>query len=706
VHHGHDFLDRFDWMREKESPELVAHLTAENAHADVRTAHLEPLRARIVEEIRARTQETDSSVPVRKDGWWYYSRTTEGLQYPTWHRAPDDGSGRPDPAAPVPGERLILDGNAAAEGQEFFKVSEIAVAPNARLAASGVDLDGGELFDVRVLDLDTGETVDSAVTKVGYGLAWTADSARLIYVRTDDAWRPCEVWSHVVGGPTDHDTLLLREDDERFWTWIDTSRDGRLLVVHHAATTSTEAKLIDLTSADLAPSVVAPRREKLEYLVEAAADHLLVVHNLRQRDFTLSLAPIGGSEPEEWTEVLAAADGERLLAAHAFAGHAVLELRSGGLPALRVLPRVETGAASDAASGEAGDASAAPAYGPARDVVVPGELTTVGLGDVREYVTDEILLETESFVQPPSVHAYGLATGLRELVKQQAVPGHDPERYVERREWATASDGTRIPLSVVHLAGIENDGTAPGLLWGYGAYEVSVDPYFTAERLPVLDRGVVFALAHVRGGGELGRSWYEDGKLDKKRNTFTDFVDAAHFLLDEGFVARGRLAAQGRSAGGLLMGAITNLAPETFRVVHAGVPFVDALTTMLDPSLPLTTGEWEEWGDPLHDPEFYDYMASYAPYDNLAPASYPAILATTSLNDIRVLYVEPAKWIARLREVTTSDPVDRPVLLRCEMVAGHGGRSGRYDRWAERAWEWAFILDQLGAGETDPDPAA
>ncbi|MGC5614609.1 S9 family peptidase [Georgenia sp. Z1491] len=697
THHGHDFVDPFDWMRDKESPEVVAHLEAENAYADARTAHLADLQERIVAEIRERTQETDTDVPVLQRGWWYYTRTHEGLQYPTWHRVADTGAGRPDPAGEVEGEQLVLDGNAEAEGRAFFKVSEIVVAPDARHAAIGIDLDGGELFDVRVVDLDTGETVDSAVRGVGYGLAWTTDSARLVYVRTDDAWRPHEVWSHVVGSDPASDERLLREDDEKYWTWIETSRDARWLVVHHASTTAAEAVLVPLDGGALRPQVVSPRRPGLEYQVEVAGDHLLVVHNLHQKDFTLSTAPVGPSSPEDWTDLLRSADGERILLAHAFADHAVVELRSGGLPALRVLPRTDGRDAEAGPTSASGPAGGAPTYGAARDVVVDGELTAVALGDVREWRTDELLLETQSFLTPPTVSAYSMRDGTSEVVKRKAVPGYEPGRYVERREWAIAQDGTRIPLSVVHRADVPADGTAPGLLYGYGSYEVSVDPAFSAERLPLLDRGVVFAVAHVRGGGELGRSWYEDGKLDRKRNTFTDFVDAAHHLLDSGVVARGRLAAQGRSAGGLLMGAVANLAPETFRVIHAGVPFVDALTTILDPSLPLTTGEWEEWGDPLHDPAFYDYMATYAPYDNLRAAAYPAILATTSLNDIRVMYVEPAKWVARLREVTTSDPAERPVLLRCEMVAGHGGRSGRYDRWTERAQEWAFVLDQLGA---------
>ncbi|MGC5629835.1 S9 family peptidase [Georgenia sp. Z1344] len=705
VHHGHDVVDPFDWMRDKESPELLAHLEAENAYADARTGHLADLEARIVSEIKDRTQETDTDVPVLERGWWYYTRTHAGRQYPTWHRVADTRSGRPDPSGTMAGEQLVLDGNAEAEGQAFFKVSEIVVAPDARHAAIGIDLDGGELFDVRVVDLTTGETVDDSVRGVGYGLAWTTDSTRLIYVRTDDAWRPHEVWSHAVGSDPTTDERLVREDDETYWTWIETSRDGRWLVVHHAATTSGEALLVPLDADALVPQVVSPRRPGLEYTVEVAGDHLLVVHNLTQKDFTLSAAPLGPSAPEDWSDLLRSADGERILAAHAFAGHAVVELRAGGLPALRVLPRTgsagnDTPPDDDAAPTGGGPAGGAgPAYGPARDVVVDGELTAVALGEVREWESDEILVETQSFLTPPTVSAHSLADGSAVVVKQKVVPGYEPERYVERREWATAGDGTRIPLSIVHRADVTADGTAPGLLYGYGSYEVSVDPAFSAERLPLLDRGVVFAVAHVRGGGELGRSWYEDGKLDRKRNTFTDFVDAAHHVLDTGLVARGRLAAQGRSAGGLLMGAVANLAPETFRVIHAGVPFVDALTTILDPSLPLTTGEWEEWGDPLHDPAFYDYMATYAPYDNLREAPYPAILATTSLNDIRVMYVEPAKWVARLREVTTSDPADRPVLLRCEMVAGHGGRSGRYDRWSERAAEWAFVLDQLGVAD-------
>ncbi|MGO1511001.1 MAG: S9 family peptidase [Actinomycetaceae bacterium] len=683
VHHGQDFLDPFDWMRDKESPEVLAHLESENAYAEARTTHLADLRARIVGEIRDRTQETDTDVPVRENGWWYYTRTHEGLQYPTWHRAADTGAGRPDPSGAVEGEQLVLDGNAEAAGKEFFRISEIAVAPDGRRAAIGIDVTGGELFDVRIVDLTTGETLDDSVRGVAYGLVWTADSTRLVHVRSDDAWRPFEVWVHTVGADASTDQLLRREDDDTYWTWIDSSLDGRWLTINHASSTTGEAHLVPLDGGALLPQVVSPRRAGLDYGVDVAGDHLLVTHNLHQRDFTVSTAPLGASSPEEWVDLLRSEQGERILGTQSFAGHAVVVQRTGGLPGLRVLPRGE----------QPGK------YGEPRWVDADGDLTAVELGPAREWETDEILVETQSFLTPPTVSAHSLREATSVVVKQKVVPGYERDRYVERREWAVAEDGTRIPLSVVHLAGTTADGTAPGLLYGYGSYEVSVDPAFSAERLPLLDRGVVFAVAHVRGGGELGRSWYEDGKLDRKKNTFTDFVSAAHHLLDTGLVARGRLAAQGRSAGGLLMGAVTNLAPDTFRVVHAGVPFVDALTTILDPSLPLTTGEWEEWGDPLHDPGVYDYMAGYAPYDNLAEAPYPAVLATTSLNDIRVMYVEPAKWVARMREVTTSDPAERPVLMRCEMVAGHGGRSGRYDKWAERAFEWAFVLDQLGATE-------
>ena len=407
-----------------------------------------------------------------------------------------------------------------------------------------------------------------------------------------------------------------------------------------------------------------------------------MVHNDGHTGFALAQAPL--EAPEQWEELLAAGEGERLLAVESFAGFVALELRAGGLASVRLVPRADDGTLL---------------LEQAADITHGGELDTVELDANPNWDQTAVRYQLTSMLTPTTVAERDVAVGGTEILRVTPVPNYDPSLYVERREWATAADGTAIPLSVVARREVPADGTAPGYLYGYGSYEVSIDPSFVPTRLSLLDRGVVIAIAHVRGGGEMGRDWYEHGKLLEKKNSFSDFVAAAEHLGASGLVDPARLGAEGRSAGGLLMGAVANLAPERFRAIIAGVPFVDALTTILDPSLPLTVGEWEEWGDPLHDPQVYAYMKEYTPYENVRAVEYPAIFASTSLNDTRVFFVEPAKWVARLRETVTSDQAERPILFRCEMVAGHGGRSGRYRKWEQRADELAWLLDQLGATE-------
>src|SRR5699024_1547628 len=422
------------------------------------------------------------------------------------------------------------------------------------------------------------------------------------------------------------------------------------------------------------------RRDGVDYTVEHAGDRLLVVHNDGHRGFALAQAPL--EDPSRWEELLVAAEGERLLSVEAFAGFIALGLRSGGRASGRRVPRAADGSLQLERSA---------------DISHGGELDTVELDTNPNWDQGTVRYQLTSMLTPPTVAEREVTTGETTVLRVTPVPHYDPSLYVERREWATAADGTAIPLSVVARREVAADGTAPGYLYGYGSYEMSIDPSFAPTRLSLLDRGVVIAIAHVRGGGEMGRDWYEHGKLLEKKNSFSDFVAAAEHLTGSGLVAPDRLSAEGRSAGGLLMGAVANLAPERFRAIIAGVPSVDTLTTILDPSLPLTVGEWEEWGDPLHDPDVYAYMKEYSPYENVRAVEYPAIFASTSLNDTRVFFVEPAKWVARLRETVTSDQGERPIVFRCEMVAGHGGRSGRYRKWEQRADELAWLLDQLGA---------
>ena len=681
--HGDTVVDPYEWLREKTDPEVIAHLEAENAYADARTAHLEGLRSTLVDEFVGHTQETDLSVPVRRGDWWYITRTTAGHDYPMFTRVPDRGTlPRVEAGEMLEGEQVLLDAQAEADGHEFYSLGGLLPSPDHTLFASAVDTAGDERFTLRVVEIATGEVVDESVTGTGYGIAFSTDQQWLFYARVDEAWRQHQIWRHRIGGDPAEDVLVLEEPDERFMIGFDRSRDGSSLVLQSGSTTTTEAWLLDLADPISAPVSAGGRRDGVDYTVEHAGDRLLVVHNDGHEGFALAQAPLDA--PERWEELLVAGEGERLLGAEAFAGFVALELRAGGLASVRLVPRADDGTLL---------------LEQAADITHGGELDTVELDANPNWDQTAVRYQLTSMLTPTTVAERDVAVGGTEILRVTPVPNYDPSLYVERREWATAADGTAIPLSVVARREVPADGTAPGYLYGYGSYEVSIDPSFVPTRLSLLDRGVVIAIAHVRGGGEMGRDWYEHGKLLEKKNSFSDFVAAAEHLGASGLVDPARLGAEGRSAGGLLMGAVANLAPERFRAIIAGVPFVDALTTILDPSLPLTVGEWEEWGDPLHDPQVYAYMKEYTPYENVRAVEYPAIFASTSLNDTRVFFVEPAKWVARLRETVTSDQAERPILFRCEMVAGHGGRSGRYRKWEQRADELAWLLDQLGATE-------
>ena len=686
-HHGDRVDDPYAWMRDLEDPALLAHLEAENAYAEARTEHLAPLRSALFEEIRSRVKESDLSVPVVSGPWWYYARTVEGKQYASHVRAPlADPAVRPDPEADaVPGEQVVVDGNVEAGDSEFFSLGALTVSADHRLVAFAVDTEGDERFDLTIRVVETGEVVDTSITGIGYGAELSRDGSHVFYTRLDDAWRPHQLWRHRVGGDPADDVLVHQEDDERFWMGVSSSRDERWLMLGLGSKTTSEVHLLDSADPEGEWHVVAPRRDGVEYDVEPAGDRLLVVHNTDTPDADLAWAPIGATTHEAWVPWLRSGEGERFVSIDAFDHASVLSLRAGGLTALRVLPR---------------DPASATGHGEPWDVEVDQPVHSIGLGDNPEPGQTAIQVVVESWATPRTVLDVDLATGERTLLKRQPVLGDfDAANYAERREWATASDGTLVPVSVVHRVGLEPDGTHPGVVTAYGAYEISSDPYFSVARLSLLDRGVVYAVAHVRGGGEMGRRWYDDGKLLAKPATFSDTLAAVDHLVESGWLDPARVGLEGGSAGGLLVGAVLNLGPDRFRVAHAAVPFVDALTTMLQPDLPLTVGEWEEWGNPLADPQTYAAMRAYAPYENIRAVDYPAVLATSSLHDTRVYVTEPAKWVTRLRETVTSDPASRPVLMRTEMAAGHGGRSGRYAAWEQISWEWAFVLDQLGATE-------
>ncbi|MEV6366395.1 S9 family peptidase [Micromonospora musae] len=678
-YHGDTVIDEYAWLAAKDDPETIAYLTAENDYTEARTAHLAELREQLFEETRRRTQETDLSVPTRKGGYWYYARTVEGQQYGVQcRRAVRDGETEPPVSvdgAPLDGEEVLLDGNQLAEGHDFFALGAFDVSPDGRWLAYSTDFSGDERFTLRVKDLTTGELLPDEVPDTFYGSAWSSDASVLFYVTVDDAWRPYRVWRHTIGSPSAEDAVVHQEDDERFWVGVELTRSEKFVVIDVHSKITSEVRVIPAGNPTGLPAVVAPRRQGVEYTVEHHGHRFLILHNDGAEDF--ALAYTSADAPGDWVPLVEHSPGTRLESIDAFADHLVVSLRTNGLTGLRVLPI---------------------GGGDGYDIDFPEPLYSVGLDANPEYRTGQIRLHYSSLITPDSVYDYDLVTRQMVLRKQKPVlPGpdgrpYDPDAYEQHRDWALADDGTRIPISLVLRKGTPRDGSAPCELYGYGSYEASMDPWFSVARLSLLDRGVVYAVAHIRGGGELGRRWYEQGKLLAKKNTFTDFVACARHLVESGWTADDRLVARGASAGGLLMGAVANIAPDAFAGIVAQVPFVDALTSILDPSLPLTVTEWEEWGNPLDDPEVYAYMKSYTPYENVTAVDYPAILAVTSLNDTRVLYHEPAKWIARLRATAPQGDY----LLKTEMGAGHGGPSGRYDSWREEAFINAWILDRLG----------
>ena len=748
---GQHFDDPWDWLRDGEDPEVRAHLEAENAWADAVTAPTREAAARLVEEVKASTALTDVTVPIREGEFWYFRRFTEGQSYATHHRAPveRDEAGAPIPLVPEPGvptrgEELLVDENEWARGQEFFRLADLYPSPDGHLIAWARDTSGDERY-TWVVQEASGRVIDEAVVDAGYGFAWADDSASFIYMGVDDAWRACDVWLHRVGTPREADELLLVEPDEGFEMGFAPSGFPGHVVIHSSSSTAGRAWLWLPAHPSVRPLPLMPARARTLVSADSAGDRLFIEHTGLTQEGSLAQAmlPEGGSpealarlgvasspaysrqaladrtpgtplpedEPapltpfESWEPLRSPGPGERITDVEAHADYVALSLRSDSLTQVDVWDRREP----------------TPTW---RRVEVDAPVRTIAT--VPTPWEDPLRVEFQSQTVPPTVAEVALpdlapasspedtsetaALSTRTLRTHEA-PGWDPAEFVEERVWVLARDGaTRIPVTLIHHRDARPDGTHAGWQIGYGSYEVSYDPEFETLRLPILRR-VVYAIAHVRGGGEMGRAWYEDGKELVKEHTFTDFIDVADWLVDSGWVAPGRLVAEGRSAGGLLMGAVTNAAPDRFRAILAGVPFVDALSTILDPSLPLTVGEWEEWGNPLTSRAVFDAMSRYTPYENVPDgALLPAIMATTSVNDTRVEFVEPTKWVQRLREATgqvpstdeaggsvpARDPLERPIILRTEMVAGHAGPSGREGRWAARCEEFAFALGQVG----------
>lgn len=667
VNHGDQRVDNYFWLRERENPELLAYLEAENSYTKASLAHTEALQKELFAEMKGRIKETDESVPVEKDGFFYYRRTEEGKQYPIYCCK----AGSLD--AP---EQILLDLNTEAAGKAYMRLGNFAVSPDQRLLAYALDDNGSENYTLRVKNLETGELLPDEVAKTYYGLVWGNDNTTLYYTVLDASMRPYKLFRHRLSSDPSADELLYHEADESYFLSLYKTKSDRFVIAHLHSAVTQEVHLIDADDPSAQPRVVQPRVHEMEYGVDhhrdaAGNERLFITTNWEADNFRVMTAPVDAPGRENWQEFIPHRPAVYVDGVETFLDFLVVHEREAGLRQLRV---------QDLHSGDF------------HRIEQPEPVYTVSGGDNPNFASRVLRYNYTSLVSPPTVYDYQMDTRRREMKKQDEVKGYNPDDYRAERVWATAADGVQVPVSLVYPKNIALDGSNPTLLYGYGSYGASIDPSFSSSRVSLLQRGYVYAIAHVRGGGEMGRAWKEDGKFLKKRNTFTDFIAAAEHLIAAGYTRPGKLGAMGRSAGGLLMGAIANLRPDLFKAVIAGVPFVDVINTMLDPTIPLTVIEWEEWGNPAH-PEYYAYMKSYSPYDNVEAKAYPAILATAGLNDPRVQYWEPAKWVALLRTRKTDD---NPLLLKTNMGAGHGGASGRYDYLEETAFEYAFLLDQVG----------
>ena len=649
--------DPWAWLRDRSDPDTISYLEAENDYAAAWFAEHDELVEDIFGEIKSRIQETDITAPVKDGEWWYTARTEEGQNYPIHCR----GRSSAEAAAQV-----LLDENREAQGQDFFSVDAVDVSPNQQLLAWSADIEGGEKYTLRIRDLQTGLDTADVVHDVAWcGTAWSHDNASVFYVTANEAMRPFKVWRHDLGTAQTDDELIFEETDERFYVYVELSRSGQWIIVDSRCKTFSEVLLIPARAPKQPPLIVRPRADEVEYSIDDWGDRLVILTNLDAEDFRVMTAPV--DQPSKWTELVAHQSGRRIVATEPFAGHLVLHEWSEAQQRLRVLFTDGT---------------------PERVFDLGAEPHEVEIDANPEWHSEVFRFRYQSLTTPLSIYQEHVRTGDRTLLKQTQVLGVDLTKYTATREWAKSHDGTLVPVDLVRHVDTAVDGTAPCLIYGYGSYEASEPPWFSPARLSLLDRGFVWALAHPRGGGELGRRWYLDGKLLNKRNTFLDTIAVAEHVAAHQWASPKRVAIRGGSAGGLLVGACMTMRPELFTAVIAEVPFVDVVTTMYDESLPLTITEWDEWGNPAAEP-LASYMLSYSPYDHTTPRDYPAVFITAGLNDVRVSYHEPAKWIAKLRAIRTNNA---PLLMRCEMGAGHAGPSGRYDLWREEARALTFLV--------------
>jgi oligopeptidase B len=654
--HGDTRVDPYYWLRERERPEVLTYLQSENDYASFKMKGTEELQTSLYEEMVARIKEDDETAPFRFGNNLYFSRTQQGKSYETHLRRDQLGN-----------EETLLDENLEAKGSEYFALGAKEVSPNEKWLAYSVDFLGNERYELRFRDTSSGRDLPESVPDTYYSLAWSADSETVFYTRVDSANRPFQIWRHTLGKGTD--ALVYEEKDEAFHLSVSASRSGKFIFIQAQSAITTEILAIDATSPATPPVPVLAREQGVEYYVDHAGNFLYLLSNRKAQNFQLLRCPTALNSAQACDTVVEHDPNVTLSNLSGFEDFIVLEERRGGITTLRVRWH----------------------DGKEKFIPFPESSYTASLRDNALYSTDLVRFRYSSLVTPRSTFDFDVRNGTTTLVKQDEVQGYDAALYASERVFATATDGTKIPISLVYRKGALDQGPARLLLTGYGAYGINYDAYFSSSRISLLDRGFVYAIAHVRGGADMGRVWYEDGKLLNKKNTFTDFIATAEHLTHHGYTDSSKLAIEGSSAGGLLVGAVINMRPDLFRAAIAGVPFVDVLTTMSDPAIPLTVIEWEEWGNP-EDKVFYNYIKSYSPYDNITRQNYPALLVTAGLNDPRVQYWEPAKWVAKLR---THQQGRAPILLKTNMGAGHGGASGRYDYLREIAFEYAFILEQL-----------
>lgn len=661
--HNDERVDNYYWLREKENPEVITYLEAENSYTQAMMQHTEVLQEKLYKEILARIQETDLSVPDRKDEYYYYSRTEAGKAYPIYCRK----KGSLDAS-----EEILLDQNLLAEGHEFFNIGVLQVSPNHQLLAYSVDTSGAERYTMYFLDLNRSQLDEQSIEDTYYSFAWGNDNRTVFYTKVDDANRPFQLWRHALDAPIAEDILVYEETDEAFHLSVGKTRSQAYILLELGSMITSEVHYLAANNPTGNFQLIHPRTNGMEYGIEHHSDDFYITTNDEAINFKLMKTPVSSPTKDNWSTVIPHREDVFLLGVSAFSDHLAIYERQGGLPTVRV-QKFDTGEEYN--------------------IAFPEATYAVYEGNNPEFNTKTLRFNYTSLITPDSVFDFDLETQQRELKKEiQVLGGYDRTQYQSEWLMATAEDGVQVPISIVYKQGIQKNGENPLFLTGYGSYGYSYPAAFSSNRLSLLDRGIVFAIAHIRGGSEMERKWYENGKFLHKKNTFTDFIACAEYLISQGWTNSDCLSISGGSAGGLLMGAVVNLRPDLFKAVIADVPFVDVVTTILDTSLPLTAIEWDEWGNP-NDKVYYDYIKSYSPYDNVEAKEYPDLLINAGLNDSRVQYWEPAKWTAKLRELKTDRNV---LLLKTNMGAGHGGASGRYESLKETAFDYAFLLDRLG----------